>query len=60
MSEEERAAEYRRTVKARERAMRTNERALRGDPAAKQALVEATKALLPVDENGVWRADVRH
>lgn len=57
-SEEERAAEYRRMMRARLRNKLAAERALRGNPTRAAALREATKALLIVDENGVRRGDV--
>lgn len=57
-SEEIRAAEYRRQVRARGRNKKAAEKALKGDPAANASLVEKTKALLIVDEDGVRRGDV--
>lgn len=55
MTEEERAAEYRRQMRARARHKRATERALTGSPAAKKAVEDATAALLAIDANGVPR-----
>lgn len=53
--EQARARAYRAQQKARIRNKRARERALKGDPAAARAVVDATKALLPVDADGVPR-----
>lgn len=58
-SEAERAAEYRRMIRARGRNKRAAERNLRGDTVARAALEEKTKALLDVDEDGVPRVDLQ-
>lgn len=57
-TEEQRAAEHRRVTRARARQKKTAEKRLAGNPAARRALEEKTKALLTVDENGVRRGDV--
>lgn len=57
-SEEIRAAEYRRMIRARGKNKRATEKRLAGDPAALKALKDKTKALLVVDEDGVRRGDV--
>lgn len=54
-SEAERAAEYRRMIRARGRNKKAAEKALKGDAAARQALAEKTEPLLEVDGDGVRR-----
>lgn len=58
MTEEERAAEYRRSLKRRAQAQLTRARALRGNASRRRQLEEDTKALLTVDEHGVRRIDI--
>lgn len=55
MSEDSRAAEYRRMMTARAAAKRTAEKALAGSAVAAASLAAGTKALLEYDENGVRR-----
>lgn len=59
MSEQTRAAEYRRMMTARAKNKRAAERALAGSASAKAALVEATEALLMVDPDGIPRFDAQ-
>lgn len=58
-AEDDRAAEFRRMMAARQRNKRLAEKRLAGDPAAKAQLVENTKALLTFDEYGVPRVGLR-
>lgn len=58
-SEEVRAAEYRRMIRARGQNKKAAEKALKGNTAARKALEDKTKALLAYDENGVPRVGVQ-
>lgn len=58
MSEESRAAEYRRTMLARAKSKRAAERALAGDGVRKAALDAKVAPLLRVDADGVRRGDL--
>lgn len=58
MTEETRAAEFRRKMRARVRNKRAAEKALAGDAAALAALKVKTDPLKVYDSNGVRRGDV--
>lgn len=58
-AEDDRAAEFRRKMRARVRNKRAAERALSGDAASLTALKAKTEPLKVYDSNGVRRGDVR-